>query len=358
MVEKITASRPAAAPKKAFMRIAIIAPYSTGPMRGNITTVKRISRGFIEAGADVTLLPMDTTSPAGIREQIDSYVPDVIHAFHAGICGEVASNLAEQLGVPCVITITGSDINEVRFRDTDAMKFAMARATAIACFDTAVSAKVTRYFPAASGRIAIIPQGIAAPPCSRLSWPGISPDDFVLLLPAAIRPVKNILFPLAALAPLIGDLPKLKLVVAGGVIDSGYAAIVSEEIAASPHAVWLGEVPHEQMGSLYARADLVLNCSAHEEMPNSLLEAMALGRPVLAADIPGNQVLVRSGETGWLYRSEDEFRSMVMQLARDAALRSDTGRRAREYVLSHFSPHIEAKLYLELFRKLVSVHHP
>ena len=340
------------------MRIAVIAPYSVGPVRGNITTVRRIVRGLNESGADVTVFPMDTMSPAEIEAEVIARAPHIIHAFHAGICGELACTLAGQSNVPCVITITGSDINEEKFRGSPGMGRAMAQTAAVVCFDDLIAADVIRFFPHTAARTAVIHQGVEPLPIIPLSWPQIPADAFFVLLPAALRPVKNILFPLRALAPLVRHLPNLRFAIAGGAIDPLYAATVKAETATASYAEWLGEIPYKNMGSLYARADVVLNCSLHEGMPNSLLEAMAMGRAVLAADIPGNRALVRRNETGWLYRTEDEFRDIITLLAGNTTLRNNIGRCAQEYVLSHFSPHLETERYLDLFRKLMETSAP
>jgi glycosyltransferase involved in cell wall biosynthesis len=142
------------------------------------------------------------------------------------------------------------------------------------------------------------------------------------------------------------------LVIAGGVIDQVYAETVRTLLDEAPFAVWLGEVPYEQMGNLYARADVVLNCSHFEGMPNSLLEAMAQGRPVLAADIPGNHSLIHDNQTGWLYREETDFRELVVQIMSDDNLRAEIGKRGRDYVKSDFSPRSEAERYVELYAQL------
>ena len=338
--------------KKGRMRIAIISPYSRGPMRGNITTVRRIARALGEVGLEVVILPVDVMSVAEMECRLHSFAPDIIHAFHAGRCGEPACYLAERLDVPCVITITGSDINEPLFREHASTHRAMAMAAAIVCFDEFVAACVARFFPDVSRRIALIPQGVVPLPVTVDAGCVIPEDAFVLFLPAALRPVKNIEFPLLALAPLAMKIDKLMLVIAGGVIDQEYADSVRGLLDVAPFATWLGEVPYEQMGTLYARADVVLNCSHDEGMPNSLLEAMALARPVLAADIPGNHSLVHDNETGWLYSDEADFRELVTRLMGDAALCAEVGRRAREYVQSEFSPCIEADRYIRLYTTL------
>jgi len=268
------------------------------------------------------------------------------------LCGGVACHLAERLGVPFVITITGSDINEPLFREHGSTRHALIQAAAIVCFDENVAAQVGSFFPALTGRIAVIPQGVVSLPVTVDSEYAIPEDAFVLLLPAALRPVKNVEFLLRALALLPREIDRLLLVIAGGVIDQCYADKIRDMLAEAPFAIWLDEVPYERMGALYARADVVLNCSHFEGMPNSLMEAMALARPVLAVDIPGNLSLVHDNETGWLYRDEACLRAQVIRLMGDSALRAEVGERAREYVQSEFSPRLEADRYIELYSTL------
>ncbi|MDD2309563.1 MAG: glycosyltransferase family 4 protein [Desulfuromonadaceae bacterium] len=339
------------------MRIAIISPYSCGPMRGNIITVRRIASFLGAAGVETIILPADAMSVADMECRLESFAPDIIHAFHAGYCGEPACTLAERFGVPSVITITGSDINEPLFRERVGIHRSMAMAAAIVCFDDLVAAEVAEFFPETTGRIIVIPQGVVPLPVTPDAGCNIPEDAFMLLLPAALREVKNIGFPLRALAPLVRKSHNLLLVIAGGVIDQEYADSIREMLAAAPFASWIGEVPHEQMGALYARADVVLNCSHNEGMSNSLLEAMSLARPVLAVDIPGNRSLVHDNETGWLYRDEAGFRELVTRIMGDATLRAEVGRRAGEYVQSNFSPQIEADRYIELYTVLLKKGH-
>lgn len=331
------------------MRIAIIAPYSRGPMRGNITTVRRIAHALEDAGAETVILPVDAMSVTEMEARLHSFAPDMIHAFHAGYCSEPACLLAEQLGIPFIVTITGSDINEPRFTKPSGIQSAMGMAAAIVCFDELAAAQTGLCFPATAKRIVVIPQGVVPLPVTQDSGSTIPEDAFVLFLPAALRSVKNIEFPLKALAPLALENDRLLLVIAGGIIDQGYADTIGEMLTEAPFALWLGEVPYEKMGALYARANAVLNCSHFEGMANSLLEAMALARPVLAVDIPGNLSLVHDNETGWLYSDEFGLRDLVMRLMNDADLCAEVGKRAREYVQSEFSPRIEADRYIQLY---------
>lgn len=334
------------------MRIAIISPYSTGPLRGNITTVNRISRFLALTGAELLVLPADALSAGEMELRLTSFAPDLIHGFHARYCGGLAQRLAARLNLPFVITITGSDLHDPLLRNHPDTIRAIEEARTVVCFDAVEGAELAAHFPQAPGRVAIISQGVERLPVAEADGFGLAGEAVVLLLPAALRPVKRVEFPLQALASLAERSPAIRLAIAGGIIDQDYAATIRSMLCDAPYAVWLGEIPRERMGALYARADVVLNCSGFESMPNALLEAMAMERPVLAADIPGNRTLVRHGDTGLLYRDAESFLANVARLAADAGLRTALGRRAGEFVRDSFSAEDEAAKYLRLYRAL------
>lgn len=339
------------------MRIALISPYSIGPLRGNITTVNRISRFLRKSGADVLVLPADALSAADMEMRLISFAPQLIHGFHAHYCGRLAHRLAERLDLPFIITITGSDLHDPLLRDHSDTARAIEAAQSVVCFGLSEAAKLSGHFPNAADRITVISQGVEILPVTATDSFGLKDDAFVLLLPAAIRPVKQIEFPLQALAPLVTRFPAIRLVIAGGIIDQDYAATIRSILCDARYAVWLGEIPHERIGSLYTRADVVLNCSHSESMSNTLLEAMALGRPVLASDIPGNRTLVRHEDTGLLYQDKDSFSKNIVRLMESAELRADLGRRAGKFMHDSFSPQKEVAEHIRLYHSLIAKDH-
>lgn len=339
------------------MRIAIISPYSRGPLRGNITTVRRIGRFLQRFGMELLILPTDAFSATEMKQRLTDFDADLIHAFHAGYCGALAHRLAEQFHLPYLITITGSDLHDPLLREQTDTASSLHAAQAVVCFDDSEAGMLAGYFPPVADRVTVIPQGVEPLAVAAETDFGLPDDTFVLLLPAALRPVKQIEFPLKELAPLTGRYPALRLIIAGGVIDQNYAVTIRHMLGAVSNARWLGEVPREHMGSLYARADVVLNCSYFESMPNTLLEAMAMGRPVLATDIPGNRSLVRHDDTGLLYRDSISFAAAVVRLMEDAALREALGRRAAEMIRSSFSPEQEATAYIRLYQEMAAAWH-
>jgi L-malate glycosyltransferase len=99
----------------------------------------------------------------------------------------------------------------------------------------------------------------------------------------------------------------------------------------------------------------VLNCSVSEGgMANSVLEALSLGRAVLASDIEGNRSLVADGSTGFLFRDEAEFERRAAELTRDPALRERLGRAGSAMVTERFSPAREIGGYCMLYDELIA----
>ena len=107
------------------------------------------------------------------------------------------------------------------------------------------------------------------------------------------------------------------------------------------------------MPALLAAADIVLNCSRSEGgMANAVLEALALGRAVLASNIPGNRSLIEPGVTGLLWSSEAELAEGAERLAAEPALRRRLGEAGRRLVADRFTPAAETEGYLALYARV------
>ena len=89
----------------------------------------------------------------------------------------------------------------------------------------------------------------------------------------------------------------------------------------------------------YRLLDVAVLPSRREGLSQALLEAMALGIPVVASRAGGNADLVAHGEDGWLVAPRDSlgFARALSLLLGDPALRRRLGRRARQTARIRFS---------------------
>jgi len=99
----------------------------------------------------------------------------------------------------------------------------------------------------------------------------------------------------------------------------------------------------------------VLSSCDYEGCSNYLLEAMGLGRPVVATDIGGNRELVRHGETGLLVPPRDPaaLAAAVLTLVDDRALVSRLTDAARARFLAGFSVPTMVRQYEQLYEELL-----
>jgi len=113
------------------------------------------------------------------------------------------------------------------------------------------------------------------------------------------------------------------------------------------------------MRSAYQAADIVLNTSFSEGLSNVLIEAIASGKPLLAADIEGNRWPVQ-GEVGdrpcgLLYDPQDmdDFIAKAIRLVDDHALRSALAQACRERAAAWPPPEMEIKGLMAAYQQAI-----
>jgi glycosyltransferase involved in cell wall biosynthesis len=99
----------------------------------------------------------------------------------------------------------------------------------------------------------------------------------------------------------------------------------------------------------------VLPSEWYENAPLSVLEAYALGKPVIGSSLGGIPELVRPGETGYLFepRSVDELATTLRAvLDAPAGAIAEMGRAGRQLVEREYSPARYVERILRLYRDL------
>ena len=337
------------------MRIGIIAPNYYAEETGNAVTVRRIERQMRLLGCEVKVFPVDRLAGETLEAAVREFAPQILHAFHAYLGGRMTHALSKVLGLPYLVTFTGTDIYRSLCDQRNLeLHGALRGASRLVAFHGCIKRRLAEHLPTLEERTTVIPQGVELPAEYGPIPAQGEGEDFTFLLPAGLRPVKNVLFPLEALAALHAVHPRVRLLLAGPVLDADYAAHVMEAFERYPFARYLGVVGHESMGELYRSVDVVLNSSVSEGgMANTVLEAMAYARPLLVADIEGNRSIVKETVNGLLYRDADEFRAKAEHMLTDARLRERLGKQGRALVQENYPPDKEAKAYLSLYREIL-----
>ena len=118
----------------------------------------------------------------------------------------------------------------------------------------------------------------------------------------------------------------------------------------------LGEIAGEDaMASVYAAADIFVAPSLEDNLPNTVIEAMAAGTPVVAYATGGIPEIIDHGVNGLTAATGDpaQLAAALRTMVSDAAFRAEAGRRAREKVLRVFTRELAAEAYSELYRQVL-----
>ncbi len=299
---------------------------------GGIATVARWRDGLQARGHLCEVLG---AAEGGLKQSLEGtltrFRPDVVHAHDALRSGVALLGLR----TPWVVSLVGEDLysDMLDERQGQLVCEVLRRAHRVLAPSADAAALVEERVPEAIGKIDVVPRAAA-----RLQTDGtdlrrslgIPRQRFVVFLPGGLRPIKAQHRALGVASVLRAAGADVELIVAGPDQHPEYAAELRRLCAAHPGVRMLPTLARDRMGAAYTDADVVLNTSLHEGASPTLLEAGLLGRPIVAADVPGNRELLRHKETGLLFADEEQMAQQILALYRNRSAAGAMGVRVRE----------------------------
>lgn len=115
---------------------------------------------------------------------------------------------------------------------------------------------------------------------------------------------------------------------------------------------WQGH--NSDMPKKLAMASIVCLPSYREGLPKVLLEAAAVGRPLIATDVPGCREIVKNNENGLLVelKNVDSLYNAIQQLVSNKDLREEMGRNSRSLVEAELSTDIINAQTIRFYKSL------
>lgn len=276
---------------------------------------------------------------------------DAVIAFFTIPSGPIAWWYWRKTRVPYVISLRGGDVPGfvpklavVHAVLTPLRRAILRNAKAVVANSASLARLSTRTDPIP---VHVIPNGVDANVFRPVAVQGAE-SRFCILFVGRVHTQKNIDVLLRACARL-RDLP-LQLHVVGDGPELPRLRALAGTLGIAQRVSWHGWGTKEQVAAAYRDADCFVNPSKYEGMPNTVLEAMASGLPVIASDVGGNNEVVRDGDTGLLFAagSVDGLERALTRLATDADLRRHLGERSRTVVLAEHSWDVVARAYSAL----------
>lgn len=158
-----------------------------------------------------------------------------------------------------------------------------------------------------------------------------------------------------AFKQILKEFPDATLTVAGTGPEQASLQALVNELAIEDRVNFTGRVDTQQMPALYQSAQVMLNPSRVDNMPNSILEALASGVPVVSTDVGGIPFLVEHEKTALLVPAENHqaMAAEIIRVLQDQQLSNKLSRAGLEYVQQFSWPVVRDK-WLAVYQQAIN----
>jgi glycosyltransferase involved in cell wall biosynthesis len=354
--------------------IAILTKATAGT--GNFVTAERISECVSGASGRRCLIVEE--SQFDTDAQFSRWVEENQACFVLGVHAFRAGRLLCNGSVPYGILLGGTDVN-VDMQTPSAKRDVCMRAILRARFVVAFSEEMVgcikptmssllpspAHLESVLRKVRVIHQSVSVPReiirgetglPSIHQYLGINIDVNVILLPAALRPIKAPLYLLHALQSHRATNAaafQFCLVIVGPSLDDDTLRSVQAACEMQPQVCRYVGLQHRHMVLRWMTCSLcVVNTSESEGMSGTILEAMAIGCPVVARNNSGNCSIVTHGVNGFIFSTAAEAVLLCSQLvAQGASLRAQICKAAADSIARSHSRESESLEFQSLLRE-------
>jgi len=216
-----------------------------------------------------------------------------------------------------------------------------------------------------AGKVSVVPNGISAPEAAALVPArevrrelGIPADALLIVCVARLQKEKDVPALIAAMGQVAAQFPNARCVIAG---EGEERAMLEEQIRGT---AWSRQITltgfRKDALSLINAADVFVLPSRAEPFGLVLLEAMALGKPVVSMAAGGPLEIVKSGETGFLVPPGDSavLAGAIIALLRDPEMRRSTGTKGMLRYQQEFTARAMGRATLDVYKRASCVPAP
>jgi len=272
-----------------------------------------------------------------IKAVLKELNPDLVttHSNKAGLLGRLA---AKSLKIPVIHTSHGF-LFSGRESSAAGLFYRLMEKFAAGAADKVITVADSEYRLAerlkilAPSKMAVVHNGLPDLDPLLLADPEITPPQLIMVARfAAPKDHQTLLKALGRLTDL-----QWTLTLVGDGAGRGSAEELTAELGIKKRISFTGV--REDVSRLLAESQVFVLSSGREGFPLSILEAMRVGLPAVAADVGGVSEAVRDGESGFLFPPGDVDRlaENLRRLLGDPLLRKRMGRAGRESFLKNFT---------------------
>ncbi|MEI6668151.1 MAG: GT4 family glycosyltransferase PelF [Acidobacteriota bacterium] len=297
-----------------------------------------LAQGFADVGVPVETIGTDGPVPRRVLKlarRLKELKPDVVHTHNPQ--AQLHGAWAALLGRVPVVVHTKHGRGSLEGRALGALSRLATTWTSCVVTVSEDAAQVAReidHVPAE--RLRVIRNGVDLERfgASQERKPRIGARAITV---GRLDPVKDQATLLRAARLVVAQVPAFQLDIVGDGPSRPELEALSGALGLNGSVHFLGY--RDPVTTALAEADIFVLSSVSEGVSIALLEAMAMGLPVVATDVGGNREVVVPGETGWLVpaSSPESLAAAMMKLLSDASALERMGLAARRRVEAHFN---------------------
>ena len=267
---------------------------------------------------------------------------DVAHIHFALPTGLLGPWVKFLFRVKYLLTIHGTDIpgnDETRFK----MSHELSRPFLI--FSLGNAAQISTVTPHLKEltqnvmnveNISVVPNGVN----TQAFYPEEAEKENSLIFLGRLIPIKSPEFIITAFPYILRRVKDARLIIGGDGYLRGTLEKLTEREGMAEHISFVGWIPHDKLPEFYSRGKVFLSLQRHDNFGSlAMMEAMACGLPVIAADTGNTSMQVKNGVNGFLVRlnDRDEFVEKAVYLLTHEKERERMGREAARLIATDYS---------------------
>ncbi|MBW3509380.1 glycosyltransferase [Janthinobacterium sp. NKUCC06_STL] len=321
----------------AGLRIALVGPLPP-PAGGMANQTAQLARKLREDGAHVQLLAVNGPHlppwlarirylRAALRLPVHLWrlwrTANTVDLFHImansgwswHLQAAPALWIASLKGKPALLNYRGGEAAVFFSRSPHLVAFSLRRASAI----VVPSAYLAGVFEQYGHTAHIVPNVLDLQRFTRAAPRTPVADGPCILVARHLEALYDNASAVRAFAIVREAFPAARLVLAGGGPQRAALARLARSLGVPDAVRFAGPVDNAAMPALYQASDVVLNPSLADNMPNSVLEALACGVPVVSTNVGGIPALLQDGVTALLVPPGDPaaMAQAILALLRD-----------------------------------------
>lgn len=316
---------------------------------------------------DVTFAPAPATggnllsSVRAIRGALAELKPDLLLTYNWGAMEWALTNTLFRLA-PHLHFESGFGPNEAERQLRRRVLFrrlALRRAVRLVVPSRTLVKIATDIWKLAPDKVCFVPNGVDVARFTASSTPETldgfrrRPGEIIVGTVAPLRREKNLARLLRAFAA-VPEARATRLLIVGEGAERPHIEAVADQLGLRERVCFTGHVADVERA--FAALDVYAMSSDTEQMPNSLIQAMASGLPVAATDVGDVRLILPEENRPLVVPKEDEaaFAAALQTLIQDAPLRERLGRGNREHVEATYGMETMLRAYDDLYRLALS----